>query len=397
MTALPASKARRILHITRNLPPLVGGMERLNWHIADELSHDAALHLVGPQGAAALGPAGVAVSEVPLRPLWRFLLASTWRSLRLARRLRPDVVLAGSGLTAPAALLAARAVGARAYVYLHGLDVGVQHPVYRALWHPVLRRMDGVIANSQPTAALAVSLGLDPRKLAVVHPGVALPGAPQSEEALQAFRRQHDLGTARLLLSIGRLTSRKGLREFVQNALPAIVREAPDALLTIIGEAPVDALHADVQSRASIQAAADAAGVGAHLRFLGVITDPQQLACAYESAAVHVFPVRQLPGDPEGFGMVAIEAAAHGLPTVAFATGGIVDAVCPEQSGRLLMPGDYAGLAQAVSQVLVEGRQAWQARARRFAEGFAWPAFGQKMRAALLEAPASSSTEVPTC
>ena len=24
----------RILHITRNLPPLVGGMERLSWHIA---------------------------------------------------------------------------------------------------------------------------------------------------------------------------------------------------------------------------------------------------------------------------------------------------------------------------------------------------------------------------
>ena len=24
----------RILHITRNLPPLVGGMERLNWQIA---------------------------------------------------------------------------------------------------------------------------------------------------------------------------------------------------------------------------------------------------------------------------------------------------------------------------------------------------------------------------
>ena len=23
----------RILHITRNLPPLVGGMERLNWNI----------------------------------------------------------------------------------------------------------------------------------------------------------------------------------------------------------------------------------------------------------------------------------------------------------------------------------------------------------------------------
>lgn len=27
-----------ILIITRNLPPLVGGMKRLNWHMADELS-----------------------------------------------------------------------------------------------------------------------------------------------------------------------------------------------------------------------------------------------------------------------------------------------------------------------------------------------------------------------
>ena len=28
----------RILLVTRNLPPLVGGMERLNWHMAEELA-----------------------------------------------------------------------------------------------------------------------------------------------------------------------------------------------------------------------------------------------------------------------------------------------------------------------------------------------------------------------
>lgn len=44
----------RILHITRNLPPLVGGMERLNWHIADELSRCAQVQLIGPEGCAAL-------------------------------------------------------------------------------------------------------------------------------------------------------------------------------------------------------------------------------------------------------------------------------------------------------------------------------------------------------
>lgn len=389
MLPINSKQRSRILQVTRNLPPLVGGMERLNWHIADQLSHDACVHVVGPDGAAALGPSRVVVSEVPLRPLWRFLLESAWLALNIARRIRPEIVLAGSGLTAPAALLAARAVGARACVYLHGLDVAVQHPVYRLLWHPAIRRMDCVIVNSRLTATLAISLGIVPRKLTVVPPGVTLPTAPQGDEALQAFRIRHGLGTARLLLSIGRLTSRKGLREFVQNSLPAIVRQAPDTKLVIIGEAPEDALHAGIQSRESIKAAADAAGVGAHLRFLGVITDPQQLACAYESATVHVFPVRHLRGDPEGFGMVAVEAAAHGLPTVAFATGGITDAVGSGLSGCLVSPGDYAALADAVALVLAAGKDRWKGRATCFAAGFAWPLFGEKLRAALKKVPVS--------
>lgn len=373
----------RILHITRNLPPLVGGMERLNWHIADELSRHAQVQLIGPSGSAVQRPAAVPVTEVPLRPLPRFLLASARQAVVVARQFKPHVVLAGSGLTAPAAWLAARASGARAHVYLHGLDAAVQHPAYRAVWHPAIRRMDGVIANSQPTAELARNLGVAAEKIRIVHPGVTLPTAPQSPAALQDFRQRHQLGKRRLLLSVGRLTTRKGLREFVQQALPAIVQAAPDTLLVVVGDAPADSLHASVQTRASIQAVADAAGIGQHLRFLGVITDPQELACAYESASLHIFPVRQLPGDPEGFGMVAIEAAAHGLPTVAFATGGIVDAVAEGESGHLVAPGAYPSLAQAALQMLADGPGAWQTRASAFAAQFAWPTLGKRMLEAL--------------
>ena len=369
----------RILHITRNLPPLVGGMERLNWHIADELSRHAQVRLIGPADSAALRPAAVPVTEVPLRPLPRFLLASAWQAVALARSFKPQIVLAGSGLTAPAAWLAARASGARAYAYLHGLDAAVQHPLYRALWHPAIRRMDGVIANSQPTAALARSLGVPTAKIRIVHPGVSLPSTPQTAVALQDFRARHQLGDAQLLLSVGRLTTRKGLREFVQHALPAIIQVAPDTLLAIVGDAPTDSLHASVQTRTSIQAVADAAGIGQHLRFLGVITDAQELACAYEAAALHIFPVRELAGDPEGFGMVAIEAAAHGLPTVAFATGGIVDAVAQDQSGYLVLPGDYAALAQAAIQVLMDGPAAGQKSSQTFAARFSWPEIGSQL------------------
>jgi phosphatidylinositol alpha-1,6-mannosyltransferase len=243
--------------------------------------------------------------------------------------------------------------------------------------------MDVLVANSRPTADLVRALGVAEERIRIVHPGVALPEAPQQAQALRSFREQHGLGDARLLLSIGRLTRRKGLLEFVRNALPGIVHAAPDVVLAVIGDAPSDSLLAGVQSRDSIQAAADAAGVGRHLRFLGVITDPQALACAYESAALHVFPVRELPGDPEGFGMVAIEAAAHGLPTVAFATGGVVDAVAEGRSGRLVAPGDYAGLRDAALAVLRDGEGAWRMRAQDFARQFAWPRFGTTLRTSL--------------
>lgn len=357
-------------------------MERLNWHIADELSRFADVHVVGPRGAGALKPGNVAMTEAPLNPLWRFLLASAQQAIFQARRIQPDVVLAGSGLTAPAALAAARACKARAVVYVHGLDLVAAHPVYRALWLPAIRRMDRVIANSRPTAELALALGVDADRLCLVHPGVQLPETAQFGDALLAFRRHHRLGDARLLLSIGRLTTRKGLREFVQQALPAIVQEAPDALLVVIGDTPADSLHADVQTRQSIQSTADAAGVGRHLRFLGPVDD-SALACAYESAAVHVFPVRSLRGDPEGFGMVAIEAAAHGLPTIAFASGGVVDAVGEGRSGRLIPQGDYGAFAQTVLQTLADGRDAWAAPATAFAKSFAWPAVGGRMADAL--------------
>ena len=388
----------RILLVTRNLPPLVGGMERLNWHMAEELAKVADVRVVGPQGSAAVAPAGIEVCEAPLKPLWRFLLRAQNLARREAASWKPDIVLAGSGLTAPLAWRAARACSANAAVYVHGLDVAVKHPLYRALWLPAIRRMQMVIANSQPTAALCRQIGVAAERIAIVHPGVELPAdehpnglrseplSPRErgrgEGSADDFRQHHGLGNRPILLSVGRLSTRKGLREFVTQALPQIVAAHPDAMLLVIGDAPKQALHAQAQSPESIQAAAEAAGVGGNLRFLGVITDYAKLGAAYRAADVHVFPVRELHGDPEGFGMVAVEAAAHGLPTVAFATGGIVDAVADGRSGRLVASGDYPGFAVAVSRTLVQ-RDALREACIDFAQGFAWPAFGGGVWAAL--------------
>jgi len=390
-------------------------MERLNWHMAEELAKVADVRIVGPEGSAALAPAGIEVREAPLKPLWKFL----WRARSLARseayRWKPDIVLAGSGLTAPIASSAARACGARTAVYVHGLDIAVRHPVYRALWLPAIRHSDRVIANSRATAELCNAASVDPARIGIVHPGVDMPRdvyeplpsttrhplperegissepfslrerakgeSPDPRHAI-GFRERHALGARPLLLSVGRLSARKGLREFVTRALPRIVAAQPDAMLLIVGDAPNQALHAQAQTPDSVRAVASEVGLAGNLLFLGTITDYKELGTIYRAADVHVFPVREIPGDPEGFGMVAVEAAAHGLPTVAFATGGVIDAVAEGQSGHLVTPGDYTRFADAVLGMFNE-RESLRIRSVNFARQFAWPKFGAQIRAQL--------------
>nr|WP_282450764.1 glycosyltransferase family 4 protein [Marinobacter xestospongiae] len=371
-----------VLHITRNLPPLVGGMERLNWHMAEELAKYATVTVIGPAGAAQYKPESVDISEVPLKPLPLFLTLAFARGLWLAFRERPEVILAGSGLTAPIAWLLSKLCGARSAVYLHGFDITASNTVYRKLWRPTFKLLDHVIVNSTPTKELAVAAGVSKNNLSLVHPGADLPESPQSAERIASFREKHGLQNKKILLSVGRLTTRKGLREFVEHALPQIVDQEPDSVLVVIGEAPKDALGAGIQSVESIQEQARKSNVGEHLKFLGVITDRTLLATAYEAAHVHVFPVRHIPEDPEGFGMVAIEAAAHGLPTVAFKTGGVIDAVSHGESGYLVKTENYTDLSKNTISAIRKPIE--RSSIVRFSMKFSWNQFGKSISKALI-------------
>lgn len=383
------AKPRRILLITRNLPPLVGGMERLNWHMADELAKYSEVRVIGPKGAKAIKPEKVALTEAPLRPLPLFLLVSMLKALWLALSWRPDVVLAGSGLTAPLAWLSARLCGAKAAVYLHGFDITVRSKPYQNLWVPFFKRMDRVIVNSTPTKGLAFVAGVPERKIAIVYPGVSLPEAPQPAESINAFKEQHGLTGKKILLSVGRLTTRKGLREFVKKSLPAIVQAEPNAILLVVGDAPKDSLGAGIQTVESIQQQAEKSGVANNIRFLGVITDQILLATVYEAADVHVFPVRHIPDDPEGFGMVAIEAAAHGLPTVAFATGGTVDAIRHGESGYLVVIDNYSELSERTIQLMQPPPS--KANTINFVQYFSWNRFGNCVNRVLAKGSENAS------
>lgn len=370
----------RALVLTRNLPPLVGGMERLLWHILDELTPAFEVHAVGPRGSSGRAPDGVAVREVPESPLWWFLARMKWKAVGLALKLRPKVVFAGSGLTAPFAWLAARLVGARAVVYLHGLDIEAQHGFYRALWLPFIRRCDLVLANSHFTRDLARRAGVEDERIRILHPGVDLPDLARADDARRQFRERHGLDARPVMLYVGRITERKGLAPFVEDILTGVLDSVPDARLVVIGAEPRQALLQGNSLMGRIQQSLEENSRSGSVLFLGAREhDDSEISEAYFAADVHVFPVQDRPGDNEGFGMVAVEAAAHGLPTVAFRAGGVVDAIEDGESGRLITAGDRGGFVEAVSQSL-QSQKPTADEARAFAENFSWVTFGKHLR-----------------
>lgn len=373
-----------LLLISRNLPPLRGGMERLNAHMAHEFASDRAVVVFGPKGTKLPQSENMVLRTSPLGGVAGFLVWAAFAAVAESWRRRPAWVLGGSGLVAPVVWLAARAGHARSAIYIHGLDIVVDHALYRRVWLPAIRQATRVVANSRNTARLAAEAGIEIDRVTVISPGVTLPGERGNDA--EAFRAKYQLGDDDLLLSVGRLTSRKGLASFVEHAFPIILDARPRTTLLVIGDDAQDALVTQGSSeRARALEVAERLGVTARVRMLGPVSEAE-LHAAYDASTVHVFPVRDVPGDVEGFGMVAIEAAAQGLPTVAFASGGVPDAVADGVSGRLVASGDYAALAVAVIDVASAGRDVFDQPSRAFARGFEWSSFGEKMRASLPQA-----------
>ncbi|WP_223212116.1 glycosyltransferase family 4 protein [Thiolapillus brandeum] len=351
-------------------------MERLMLEASRYLLTAGDLAVLAPQGAGEQAPAGAQVHELASNPTWRMLLGTAWRGRQISRAFMPDLVLASSGLMAPAAYIAARQRKLPYAIFVHGLDIVYPHPVYQRLFLPAIRRANQVIANSSYTAELARAKGISGDRLQILHPGVQTRLDAASAEEIEQFRRKNDLdGT--LLLSVGRLTPRKGLAEFVDRSLPGILEAVPDALLVIVGEDATQALGQGV-ARDAIIAAARRRGVSDHIRFLGKLPEAS-LQLAWQASQLHVFPIRAIPGDVEGFGMVAMEAAARGLWTIAFSVGGVVDAVSPGQSGVLVAQNDYEGFSRAVVEALSGENVKHPEQARQYAQGFDWSRYGERL------------------
>lgn len=369
---------KKILIITRNLPPLIGGMERLNWHIADELSKQNKVTIISHSAAKELAPKNVKFYGTPLNPLPLFLILSFIRAFWICINQPTDTLFAGSGLTAPIVVLLAKIFRKKSIVYIHGLDIGTNNQLYNLCWVPFIRNADQVIANSSPTYELCLKKKVVKGKLSIIHPGVTYPPKPKNEELIQCLKDKYSLNDKKVLISVGRLTERKGMNEFIDQCFSKVVDTLPNTVLVIIGDTPSQSLNKNLQSKELILATAKKHNLADKIIFTGNIQDDDILASFYYLADLHVFPVKHIPHDPEGFGMVAIEAAAHGTPTVAFATGGIVDAVQDGESGYIIESQNYELFTKKTINFLHHPEQI--TRCKEISESFSWRILEKKFK-----------------
>jgi len=347
-------------------------------HCVETLAARFDVTLIGPSGCSRFAPNNAAVIECPQSP-FGFLISAIFKGMRPARKKSFDLVLGGSGLVGPVTWFLAKIASARSAVHVHGLDLVVENLIYQKMFVPFIRRHDCVVANSLNTRNIAIDKGCPEENLRVVNPGAAIPPQKSADEVAKA---RNDLGFVdnKIVLFVGRMVRRKGLAEFLESAWPKIVARVPTVMLLVAGDKPDDALLKDADGGKQLLRAIENTSKDT-VAFLGTVDDEVLWNC-YAAAEALVFPLIRVGGDVEGFGMVAIEAAASGTPTVAFPVGGVVDAVKDGVNGVLVDEGDYQAFADAVISICQGGPPSGSS-CRNHAETFSWEAHGKKLLGAL--------------
>jgi glycosyltransferase involved in cell wall biosynthesis len=169
------------------------------------------------------------------------------------------------------------------------------------------------------------------------------PGALRSDFAVVPPRPELSRDKV-VVLTVGRLHPRKG-QLLTLNALQMLPREVRSRIeYWVVG----------AQSKGNYEShlrAAAAEHPDLVVRFFGNLPD-DELAGIYERADVFAMTSVNLDRSVEGFGLVYLEAAAHGLPVVAHDVGGVSEAVVDGVTGLLVPPNRPAQLAAAFEKLI---------------------------------------------
>lgn len=203
-----------------------------------------------------------------------------------------------------------------------------------------------VTTISQASQKILIEAGIPQRKIELIPCGLREPEQRPSREAARAAfgyaPNDFVVGT------LARLVPHKGIGDLIRavGQLP----ERSRVVAAVAGDGPQKLELESLAGKVS----------DARVRFLGRVPDVDQFYAACDLFA--------LPSYLEGFGLVYVEAAFHGVPSIGTDVGGVPDAIESERTGLLIQPGDVQALAAAIQRLYREpelrARLGDEARAR---------------------------------
>ncbi|MEM9790153.1 MAG: glycosyltransferase family 4 protein [Planctomycetota bacterium] len=375
-----------VLLVSENFPPRVGGAGAFAAELARRVAGVEVGVLTSEQPGAAEHDAGYP------RPVRRVAMAFDdwgklgWRGWRRYRRLCTAIRQAIDGDTrvlvanrclpeGEAVRCVAESAGVAYAVVVHGEELNTASSSRELAWltRRVLRRADGVIANSRHTAGLLASdwhVAAD--RLTIVTPGVDTEAiVPMGAAERSVSRDRLGWRDRRVVLTAGRLQARKGHDRMIE-AWRRVVAAVPEARWVVVG---------DGEARKELEALARGRGVAESIEWAGRV-DRAALIDRYRACDLFALPNRTVGGDFEGFGIVLLEAQAAGRPVLCGRSGGTTETIVEGVTGRSVNAASTRELARGLIELLgdadrldemgraarshVVGRHGWPASAERF-------------------------------
>lgn len=316
----------KIALVTLDYPPETGGVANYLSHLV-RCSHgevDVFVNLTH----STTGPGRVEAVQLLRSGFWSWAPAiSFFRTLRSRgynHALVSHLIPIGT-----AAMIAKWLGGVEYSLIIHGLDLRLAeaHPRKSRIAKAVMNHASHIFTNSEAVATEVKAFS--GRTPVVVTPGTEEQVQVPKEEARRALNISEN---ADVILSVGRMVPRKGFDTLIRalEYLPA------NRSLAIVGNG---------DDRARLEELAK--DYGKRVRLV-TDADDKTRDLWYSAADVFAMPVRDEGNDVEGFGIVFLEAAAHGLAVVAGRSGGAVEAVEDGETGLLVDANDPVDVAKRI-------------------------------------------------
>lgn len=334
------------LLVTNDFPPKVGGIQSYLHELWLRLPQEETTVLTTPYVGASEFDAAQPFRVERIREQVMLPTSSlTSRIESLAREVSADVIFLDPAL--PLGSLGRRLNSAPHIVIAHGAEITVpgRMPGTHRLLGRVLRSARGVVAAGEYPARECVSAAGQDLEGLVIPPGVDVDRFRPVADAAERAEGRASLGLdpdRPLVVGVSRLVPRKGFDVLIE----AVAGLDPSVVLAIAGAGR------DAERLRKIASKHDLLRSG-RVRFLGRVP-MDELLTLYRVGDVFAAPCRDRWGglEAEGFGIVFLEAAASGVPSIAGRSGGSHEAVLDSETGYVVDPHDVTEIRLRITDLL---------------------------------------------